>query len=253
MDELTAFRHAPVPLREREAELLSQADLVFGGGPSLYESKRDRHPDVHLFPSGVDQEHFARGLDPDLQVPEELARLPRPVVGFYGVIDERTDLALLVAAADQRPDRSWVMIGPFMKIELDALPRRPNLHYLGKQEYRDLPAFLKGFDVAMMPFAVNESTRFISPTKTLEYMAAHKPIVSTAIPDVISLYGSVVRFADDAEGFVAQVEAALGESPQEREERVRIANQLLGRYSWDTIASEIRGLIGDRLGTKISG
>jgi UDP-galactopyranose mutase len=142
------------------------------------------------------------------------------------------------------------MVGPILKLQASDLPRLPNLHYLGKQSYADLPAYLKAFDVAMMPFALNESTQFISPTKTLEYMAAHKPIVSTPITDVIELYGSVVRFARTAEEFVAQVEAALHEQPQDRVERLRREHDLLARYEWDQIAAEMQALIDDRLQRK---
>jgi UDP-galactopyranose mutase len=251
MDELSAFKFAPASIRQQEQELLQRADLVFTGGPSLYESRKDRHPDVHLFPSGVEQQHFAQALREDLPVPADVRDLEHPVIGFYGVIDERIDLQLLTEVAQLRPEWNWVMVGPILKLEEHDLPRLPNIHYPGKQEYRELPAYLKAFDVAMMPFALNESTRFISPTKTLEYMAAHKPIVSTPIRDVISLYGEVVRLASSAEEFVAQVEAALNEQPSAREERVRKENALLHRYEWDTIAGEMRQLIQDKLQQKL--
>lgn len=252
MDELTAFKYAPQRLKEQEQELLARADLVFGGGPSLYESKKNRHPDVHLFPSGVEQEHFAQALQPDLPLPPEMQDLSRPIIGYYGVIDERLDLDLLAQVAETRPDWNLVMIGPTLKIEERALPRPGNIYYLGKQEYERLPAFLKAFDVAMMPFALNESTRFISPTKTLEYMAAHKPIVSTPIPDVISLYGSVVRIAATPDAFVHEVQAALEEPPQQSQARLQTANELLERYSWDHIARDIQALIEDRLSRKLA-
>lgn len=251
MDELSAFKFTPPKLKHQEQELLARADLVFAGGPSLYATRRDRHPDVHVFPSGVEQAHFAQALNPDLPAPAEIAKLPHPIIGFYGVIDERTDRELLARVAQLRPDWQWVMIGPILKLQESDLPRLPNLHYLGKQSYADLPAYLKAFDVAMMPFALNESTQFISPTKTLEYMAAHKPIVSTPITDVIGLYGSVVRFAQRPEEFVAQVEAALHEQPQERAERRQREQDLLGRYEWDRIADGMQALIDDRLQHKI--
>lgn len=247
MDELSAFKFTPPRLKQQEQELLARADLVFTGGPSLYQARRDRHADVHLFPSGVEQEHFARAHADDLPVPATLAELPGPIIGFYGVIDERIDYELLAAVARLRPQWQWVMIGPILKIQESDLPRLPNLHYLGKQDYADLPGFLRAFDVAIMPFALNESTRFISPTKTLEYMAVHKPIVSTPITDVIDLYGSVVRIASTAETFVAQVEAALHEQDQQRADRLQREQALLGMYSWDRIAGEMQALIDDRL------
>lgn len=247
MDELSAFKFMPARLKQQEQELLARADLVFTGGPSLYQARRDRHPDLHLFPSGVEQEHFAQALADDLPVPAALATLEGPVVGFYGVIDERIDYGLLAQVARLRPQWQWVMIGPILKIQEGDLPRLPNLYYLGKQDYADLPACLRAFDVAMMPFALNESTQFISPTKTLEYMAAHKPIVSTPITDVIDLYGSVVRIAPTPETFVAQVEAALHEQDQQRADRLQREQALLGMYTWDRIAGEMQALIDDRL------
>jgi UDP-galactopyranose mutase len=247
MDELGAFKFMPPKLKQQEQELFARADLVFTGGPSLHEARRNRHADVHLYPSGVEQAHFAKARSDDLPIPPEMAALGSPIIGFFGVIDERTDRELLARVAQLRPDWQWVMIGPILKIQEHDLPRLPNLHYLGKQDYADLPAYLKAFDVAMMPFARNESTQFISPTKTLEYMAAHKPIVSTPITDVIGLYGSVVRIADTPEAFVAQVEAALHEPEHDREDRIRREHDLLGRYAWDRIASEMQALIDERL------
>ncbi len=250
MDELAAFKFTPAKLLQQEQELFDRADLVFTGGPSLYEARKHRHSDIHLFPSGVEQAHFAQALQADLPIPPELAGLSQPIIGFYGVIDERTDRELLAEVAQLRPHWHWVMIGPILKIQEHELPRFPNLHYLGKQAYADLPAYLKAFDVAMMPFALNESTQFISPTKTLEYMAAHKPIVSTPIKDVIGLYGSVVRIAQTADEFVAQVEAALRESPETRADRIQREQELLAKYGWDRIASEMETLIADRLQRK---
>lgn len=252
MDELSAFKFTPPKLKQQEQELLARADLVFTGGPSLYTTRRDRHADLHLFPSGVEQQHFERALEDDLPIPPQMVALPHPIIGFYGVIDERTDRELLAQIAELRPDWQWVMIGPILKIQEDELPRSPNLHYLGKQSYADLPAYLKAFDVAMMPFARNEATEFISPTKTLEYMAAHKPIVSTPITDVVGLYGSVVRFGQTAEEFVAQVEAALVESQQERADRIQRENELLAMYGWDRIADDMQALIHSRLERKIA-
>ncbi len=250
MDDLRAFKYAPPELAGQEEELLARADLVFAGGPSLHDATRGRRPDVHLFPSGVDQQHFARALDEELSLAPPSCALPRPIIGFFGVIDERIDLALLARAAAARPAWSWVLIGPVVKIEERMLPRLPNLHYLGKQDYLDLPAYLKAFDVATMPFALNEATRSISPTKTLEYMAAHKPIVSTAIRDVVALYGTVVRIAEGAEGFVAAVQAALDEGPRERERRARQERALLRRSSWDHVAARMHALVQDALARK---
>lgn len=247
MDELSAFKYAPPDLKEKEQRVFERADLVFTGGPSLYESRKDRHPSVYLFPSGVEQQHFAQALRPDLALPPSVRALEHPIIGFYGVIDERIDLPLLAEVARLRPDWRWVMVGPVFKIKEEHLPQAPNIHYLGKQEYKDLPAFLRAFDVAMMPFALNESTRFISPTKTLEYMAAHKPIVSTPVHDVQALYGDVVRIAADATQFVQAIEAALHEDEGARAQRREAETTLLAQYEWDAIADRMRQLIEEQV------
>jgi UDP-galactopyranose mutase len=210
MDELANFKNAPADLLPLEQRLMQYADLVFTGGHSLYEAKRDRHPSVHPFPSSVDVEHFAaaRRAGPP---PADQASIPGPRLGFYGVIDERMDLTLLDAVAAERPDWSLIMVGPVVKISETDLPRRANLHYLGSKQYDELPDYLRGWDVALMPFAINEATRFISPTKTPEYLAAGCPVVSTPITDVIRHYGesSAVHIAATAAEFVAACEVAL--------------------------------------------
>jgi len=235
MDDLASFRKAPQALRDKEAAMFRSADLIFAGGPSLYEARRDRHPSVHCFPSGVEAAHFALAAE-GLTPPDTLARLPHPVLGFYGVLDERIDFDLIAAVADARPEWSLALVGPLAKIEATELPRRSNIAYFGQQRYVDLPSFLAGFDVAMLPFAINEATRSISPTKTLEYLAAEKHVVSTPIADVISLYGNVVRVASDAPAFVAAVEAALAETPAERRQRIIDGQGHLRAYDWDAIA-----------------
>jgi UDP-galactopyranose mutase len=241
MDELSAFRGAPPALLHREAELLERADVVFTGGQSLYEAKRDRHPSVHAFPSSVDVAHFAtaRRL---LQEPADQGFLPHPRIGFFGVVDERMDLALLEAVADARPDWQLIIIGPVVKIDPATLPRRPNLHFLGGKLYTELPAYLSGWDVAMLPFARNESTRFISPTKTPEYLAAGKPVVSTSIRDVVRPYGEqgLVRIADTPEDFVRACEAAMTEDRSAWLPRV---DAHLATMSWDTTWGRMKALL----------
>jgi glycosyltransferase involved in cell wall biosynthesis len=231
MDELALFKRAPRRLLEYEAELFARADVVFTGGRSLYEAKRSRHRNVHAFPSSVDAGHFARARDP-LADPPDQARIPRPRLGYFGVIDERMDMRLVQAVADERPDWSIVLVGPFAKITKRAIPRGPNIHHLGKKAYEELPAYLAGWDVALLPFARNEATRFISPTKTPEYLAAGKPVISTSIRDVVHPYGvqGLVRIADGADEFIAAVEEALAEEPGPR---MRRADLLLERLSWD--------------------
>jgi glycosyltransferase involved in cell wall biosynthesis len=243
MDELASFKGAAPDLRERESGLLSGADLVFAGGRSLYEARRDLHPRVHLFPSGVDAEHFARALDPSTRIPPEIAGLPRSVLGYHGVVDERLDLDLLRGLAAVRPDWSIVLVGPVTKLDPRELPSAPNLHYIGKQPYDRLPDFLKGFDVCLMPFALNEATRYISPTKALEYMAAHKPIVSTPVPDVVANWAGEVRIAAGIDGFTEAVEVALAETEAQRAERVARQDRVVAFNSWEGMADKMRTLI----------
>ena len=233
MDELSAFRGAPKAMVEREAELLKRAAVVFTGGLSLYEAKRDQHRNIHPFPSSIDAAHFAQARFIESE-PSDQSGIPRPRIGFFGVIDERLDTELLEAIAALRPDWHIVMIGPVVKIAPADLPRRPNIHYLGGKEYKDLPSYLAGWDVALMPFARNESTRFISPTKTPEYLAAGKPVVSTSIRDVVRQYGEMglVRIADRPEAFVAAVEQALREDAANDDWLIRV-DELLARTSWD--------------------
>lgn len=241
MDELSAFRGAPSGLPAREAELFRRASVVFTGGQSLYEAKRRLHPNIHPFPSSVDKDHFAaaRRGGPD---PADQASIPGPRVGYFGVIDERMDMDLLVGVADARPDLSLVMLGPVVKIDETSLPRRPNIHWLGSKAYADLPAYIAGWDVAMLPFARNESTRFISPTKTPEYLAAGRPVVSTSIRDVVRPYGEegLAHIADTPGEFVAAIDAALAEDPIDRDNKALAA---LARMSWDETWSRMSQLI----------
>jgi UDP-galactopyranose mutase len=248
MDELSMFQGAPPELITREAELFARADVVFTGGPSLYRAKRDRHPNVHCFPSSVDADHFGRarprrprGVRSD--EPADQDALPHPRLGYYGVLDERLDYPLLAAVADAHPEWHLVLVGPLAKIDPAILPRRPNIHYLGQRTYGELPAYLAGWDVCLLPFALNDSTRFISPTKTLEYMAAERPIVSTPITDVAEPYGDVARIAAGPAAFVAACEAALDESEEERTRRVGRMREVLARTSWDATAAGMERLM----------
>ncbi len=253
MDELSLFRFAPPTLLEREAELYRRADVVFTGGRSLYEAKRDRHPNVHLFPSSVDAAHFARARD-GLADPADQAPIPGPRIGFFGVIDERMDTALVAEVADRRPDWQLVLVGPVVKIDPADLPRRPNLHYLGGKRYEELPAYVGGWDVAMMPWALNDATRFISPTKTPEYLAAGRPVVSTPVADVVHTYAGerLVSIADGADAFVAAAEAVLAESPEERAAWLARADALLARTSWDRTWARMRAEILDVLAPSLA-
>ena len=241
MDELSAFKDAPAELSALEHALLRRADVVFTGGQSLYEAKRHLHHNIHPLPSSVDVEHFAtaRGNVCD---PLEQRHLPRPRLGFFGVLDERLDIPLLRGVAEARPAWQLVMIGPVVKIDPAELPRLPNIHYLGPKRYEELPAYLSGWDLALLLFARNDATRFISPTKTPEYLAAGKPVVSTSIRDVVTPYGDrdLVRVANTVDGFIHQCANALREVPEPR--RVR-ADVFLRSMSWDRTWSKTAVLV----------
>jgi protoporphyrinogen oxidase len=242
MDELASFKNPPKQLLQRESALLNIADLVFAGGPSLYEAKKNRHPNVHCFSSSVDVGHFEQALDRGRVHPQQAA-IPHPRLGFYGVLDERFDPDLVGALADAHPAWQIVLAGPIVKIDQERLPRRANIHYLGQQPYEALPDLLAGWDVCLMPFAINEATKFISPTKVLEYMAAQLPIVSTPIADVANPYGHVVAIANGADEFVAACEAALALSPAQRRDMAQAMQAIVAATSWDTTASHMRALL----------
>ncbi|WP_347405003.1 glycosyltransferase [Nodosilinea sp. LEGE 06152] len=233
MDELSAFKGADPQLQVWEAQLFKLADLVFTGGHSLYEAKRHQHSSVHAFPSSIEAAHFAQARRA-LPEPTDQADIPHPRLGFYGVIDERMDLELLDGIAQARPDWHLVMVGPVVKIDPASLPQHPNIHYLGGKSYPELPSYLAGWDAALLPFARNESTRFISPTKTPEYLAAGKPVVSTSIRDVVRPYGdeNLVHIADTVPEFVEAIAAALdqGRTPADWLDRV---DAFLAQTSWD--------------------
>jgi glycosyltransferase involved in cell wall biosynthesis len=245
MDELSAFRGAPPAMIERERRLLERARVVFTGGQSLYEAKRHQHANVHAFPSSVDVEHF-RQARARLAEPPDQAHIPRPRVGHYAVLDERLDSGLVAALADARPDWQLILVGPVVKVDPAELPRRANIHYLGGKSYDELPAYLSGWDAAFMPFALNESTRFISPTKTPEYLAAGKPVVSTSVTDVVRTYGEqgLVRIAVNPDEFVASIDACLSMGDAERQAWLAKVEQLLDEMSWDRTWAQMKELIG---------
>ena len=239
MDELSLFRGAPPELIAQENALFAAADVVFTGGRSLYNAKKDRHPNVHCFPSSVDAQHFRQGT-PDHPLQQDL---PHPRLGYCGVIDERINLELIAGIADRRPEWQIVMVGPVVKIDPASCPQRPNIRWLGQQDYKDLPAFINGWDVCLMPFALNESTRFISPTKTLEYMACGKPSVSTAIRDVVEPYGHVVPIHADADGFVQACDAILARNADQQADHQFELAEIIARTSWDATADAMAELI----------
>lgn len=234
MDELTGFRDCPQEMRDWESRLLEAAHVVFTGGHSIYEAKKHRHHNIHPFPSSIDHEHF-RSARQDLVEPQDQINIPHPRIGFYGVIEERIDLKLLEEIALLRPDYQFIMVGPVIRIDEEELPRLPNIHYLGKKDYNELPLYLAGWDCAMMPFALNEATRFISPTKTPEFLAAGKPVVSTPINDVVHPYGEAgfVHIAETAEEFVTSLDVAMYEKREDPLWQEKVDEFLQGN-SWET-------------------
>lgn len=238
MDELANFRFAPPDIAQRERFLLARADVVFTGGYQLYQEKSRHHATVYFHGCGVDAGHFGRARLASTVVPEAVARLPGPVLGYVGVIDERLDYALIEALARRFPEASVAMAGPVVKVDPADLPRLPNIHWLGQQAYEQLPALVKGFDVCLMPFALNEATRYINPTKTLEYMATGKPVVSTAVADVVRNFTPVVEVAQSIDGFLDAAARAV-EAPDPARLREGIARAMAA--SWESTVATMRG------------
>jgi len=240
MDELSLFKGAPAYLIEQEIYLIAHVDILFTGGKSLYESKKKLHGNVHCFPSSVDYHHFSKAKN-GIVIPDDVKNIPSPVVGYFGVIDERIDLELLQQTAKKSPDISFVMIGPLAKIEKKDLPKESNIHYLGMKSYQELPSYLKHFDIAMMPFALNEATKFISPTKTLEYMASCKPIVSTKITDVVRDYKHCVHLVASPQDFSMSIQSILENPNPTKLEKEYEA--ILEKTSWNHTVQHMMGLM----------
>jgi UDP-galactopyranose mutase len=241
MDELSAFRGAPPEMIEMERRLMARADLVFTGGRSLFEAKRGRHKDVYCFPSSIDARHFGQARTKPAE-PASLAGIARPRLGFFGVVDERMDLDLVAQLAALRPEWQLVMIGPVVKIDHASLPQASNVHWIGGRDYKELPDYLGNWDLGFMPFAMNESTRFISPTKTPEFLAAGLPVVSTAVNDVVRDYGDagLVEIARDAAEMAAKADTLLA---RPRAEWLARVDARLAANSWDHTWSRMAALI----------
>ncbi|MDQ3813140.1 MAG: glycosyltransferase [Armatimonadota bacterium] len=242
MDELSQFKGAPAELINRERFLLSLADVVFTGGRKMYESKSRYNRNCHFYGCGVDVQHFGKARASQTVVPADIADLPKPVLGYFGVVDERMDYELLAKLAEANPQWSIVMVGPRCKVEESELPQRPNIHWLGGRNYADLPAYAKGFDMCMMPFALNAATEYINPTKALEYMATGKPIVSSAVPDVVSNFSQVVKVASGHEEFIALCQAAIAQLDQVAVER---GQKMAEANTWDAIVAKLEKHIAD--------
>jgi glycosyltransferase involved in cell wall biosynthesis len=246
MDELSLFRGSPPEMVRRDRELLAVADVVFAGGPKIWKAKRELNANCFCFGCGVDARHFARARDPKLRLPKDITDLPRPVYGYIGVVDERVDYDLLAALADGS-DGSVVMVGPWTKVDPATFPQRKNLHWLGARDYSDLPAYAKGFDVCLMPFALNEATKFINPTKALEYMGTGKPIVATPVEDVVMQFSDVVTIAETHADFIAQAARCSVRHDRKRMER---GLELVSRNSWESIVRQLEQHIQDTLASK---
>jgi len=247
MDELSKFRCAPPEIKTREQKLLAAADVVFTGGRKLWEAKKLKNSNCHFYGCGVDVEHFGNARKGETKIPDDIASIKKPILAYFGVVDERMDYELLVKLAEANPDWSIAMVGP--KIKVDTLPERPNLHWLGQKNYADLPAYCKAFDVCMMPFALNEATEFINPTKALEYMATGTPIVSSAVADVVTNFGAVVSIANSHDEFISLCRRAVANAENARiEAGLRQASE----NTWDSIVAKLEKHITDALAPKQS-
>ncbi len=244
MDELSKFRGAHPELVKRERELLAISDVVFAGGPKIWKSKRLHNSNCFSYGCGVDRKHFDKVLDANTIIAPDLADLPRPIFGYIGVVDERLDYELAARLADETPNGSVVYVGPWTKVDPAKFPQRPNLHWLGGRDYSELPTYAKGFDVCMMPFAINEATEFINPTKALEYMATGKPIVSTAIEDVVLQFSEAVEIGDSHEEFIRLAHRAARRADKKKIEH---GLKLVRRNSWEAIVRKLEGHIEDVL------
>lgn len=241
MDYLPGFLGAPTGLTLLESELLSRADVVFTGGAQLHRRMASRHRAVHCFPSSVDTAHFGSARRHQRE-PADQGSVAHPRIGYAGVIDERIDLELIRDVAGRQPDWQIVLLGPVVKIDPRTVPSAANVHLLGIKPYSALPAYLSGWDAGWMPFARNGATRYISPTKTPEYLAAGLGVVSTAIADVAEPYGrlGLVEIADDSADTVAAFERVLAADVESHRAR---ADAFLSDRSWDRTWAEMRALL----------
>lgn len=247
MDELSQFKYAPEGLIENEQRLLQNADVVFTGGQELYEKKSRQHGNAHFFGCGVEYEHFAKAQDESGTIPEDVKDLKKPIIGWFGVIDERVDYDLIKRAADLRPDYSFVLVGPVVKVDPASLPQGPNIHWLGGRDYKELPDYCRAFDVCMMCFAINEATEFINPTKALEYLATGKPVISTPVKDVVRQYSDLIEIAETPEEFVEKLDR-LVQHPDA--DRIQKGIEKARESSWEGTVSQMRTLILEAIDRK---
>jgi glycosyltransferase involved in cell wall biosynthesis len=247
MDELSQFKGAPPEMIAREKRLIESADIVFTGGYELWLKKSEQHPNVHFFGCGVEFDHFHKAQDRSISRPIELQEVKRPVVGWFGVVDERVDYALLEKVAALRPNYDFVLVGPVVKVDPNQLPQAANIRWLGGRDYKELPDYCRAYDVCMMCFALNEATQFINPTKALEYLATGKPIVSTPVADVVRQYSDTVLIGESAEEFAELIDRAI-ESPDQS--MIRRGLQKAKEASWESTVLKMQCLIDEALGLR---
>lgn len=242
MDELSQFKGAPPTLVERERDLLEVADVVFCGGRKMRDKRLRVNPNSYFYGTGVDCRHFGSAQSATLAVDPEIAELDGPILGYFGVVDERIDYELLATLADADPSWHVVIVGPWTKVDPAEFPRRRNLHWFGARPYAQLPSITKGFTVCLMPFALNEATEYINPTKALEYMAAGRPVISTALDEVKSNFANVARIARSHEEFVTLCRREVNSPSQTRIAR---GLKLAAENTWEAILEKMEGHIAD--------
>jgi len=247
MDELSQFTGAPRSLINNEARLMEHADIVFAGGYELSLKKKKHHHNVHFFGCGVEFDHFAQAQDSNTVVPPDIDFMQRPILGWFGVVDERVDYAMVGEMARMRPNWSFAMVGPVVKVDPNLLPHFPNLFWMGQRDYSVLPNYCRAFDICMMPFAINAATQYINPTKALEYFATGRPVISTPVKDVVSQYGELIDIVKTADEFVNAAERALKDPPIERIGRgIEKAKQC----SWESTVQQMQDLIKEAISKK---
>lgn len=230
-DEYSAFSWYPRDTARRERDLLSKCDLVFTGTLQLRKRKEEYNRRIHFVQCGVESEHFSSAREVETALPQDVAALPRPVLGYFGLVDTRIDIAMLEEVASKRPGWTILLIGP-AHIETS----KPNIRMIGTRDYKELPRYLRGFDICLIPFVLNENTRNLNPTKLLEYFAAGKPVITAPIPDVVELYPDLVEFASTAEEFIGAAERLLsGEGEEKRNRRIKEATE----NSWDAMVERM--------------
>jgi glycosyltransferase involved in cell wall biosynthesis len=245
MDELSQFKGAPPEMLERERKLIAAADIIFTGGYELWLKKKRQHQNVHFFGCGVEFDHFNQAQERRKPIPQDMQGFSKPVVGWFGVVDERVDYDLVAELARIRPQYDFVLVGPVVKVDPASLPQANNIHWLGGRDYKVLPGYCRAFDVCMMCFALNEATEFINPTKALEYLATGKPIVSTPVKDVVRQYLDHVLIASTVEEFALQIDRSI-QTPDSA--MIARGLQKARLASWDSTVAEMRRLIAKSLG-----